>query len=135
MMKTKFAVAKKNPLIPTLYVGNLSYQLTEEGLSKFLSRYGKLTYMYLVRDKKTKKSKGIAFAQFNKKEEFYNALRALEGKPFMGRTLKASQAIENETMPMTIKENTEAIQETLKKPIKKKRPKGLDLLKEVTQKS
>ena len=133
-MKTKYAVAKKNPLIPTLYVANLSYKLTEEGLDKFLNRYGKVTYMYLVRDKKTKKSKGVAFVQYARKEEFYNALKALDGKPFMDRTLKASQAIENESMPMKPKTtNAKAREEKIEAPIKRRRKKGLDLLREVTQ--
>jgi RNA recognition motif-containing protein len=132
-MKTKFAVAKKNPLIPTLYVANISYKLTEEGLDKFLNRYGKVTYMYLVRDKKTKKSKGVAFVQYAKKEEFYNALKALDGKPFMERTLKASQAIENESMPMKPKtKDARVLEEKLEVPKKRKQKKGLDLLREVT---
>ena len=60
-MKSPFAVAKKNALVPTLYVGNLNYKLNEEGLQKFLSTYGKVTYLFMPTDKRTKRRKGIAF--------------------------------------------------------------------------
>lgn len=128
-MKTEFAVAKKNALVPTVYLGNLSYKLNEEGLKKFLSTYGKVTYLFMPKDKRTKKAKGVAFIQYSKKDEFERALKALNGKAYMGRTLKASVAIENETMPITRKEAIKEVKEmpTVRK--KKKVLKGLDLLK------
>lgn len=129
-MKTKFAVTKKNALVPTLYVGNLSYKLNEEGLQKFLSNYGKVTYLFMPRSKHNKKSQGIAFAQFSNKEEFERALRVLNGKDYMGRKLKASKAIENQSMPFTTKEVREEVKEMPTTQKKKRRAKGLALLKE-----
>jgi|GEM_PF-2141031 len=138
-MKTEYAVAKKNALIPTLYLGNLSFKMREEGLEKFLSSFGKVTYLYIVKDKRSKKSKGIAFAQFSKKEEFEKALKILDGKTFMGRTLKASQAVENESMPFPlekkeIKEKKIVREETHKKKVagtRVKVKKGLELLESI----
>ena len=94
-MKTKFAVAKKNPNHPTIYLANISFKMNEEGLSKFLSTYGKVTYLFMPTDKKTKKRIGTAFVQYSKKAEFDKALLSLDGKAYMGRTLKARRAIEN----------------------------------------
>lgn len=127
-MKDTFAVTKKNAFVPTLYLANLSFKLNEQGLSKFLSSYGKVTYLFMPKNKKTKKNTGVAFVQFSKKFEFEKALKALEGKAYMGRTLKASVAIENESMPFSKKE---AIQEAKEIPVTKKKKvlKGLDLLK------
>lgn len=129
-MKTPFAVTKKNALVPTLYLGNLSYKLNEQGLQKFLSNYGKVTYLYMPKTKHTKKSQGIAFAQFSKKEEFERALKVLNGKDYMGRTLKASKAIENESMPFSseeIRKEVKAMPTTKKKKMKK----GLALLESI----
>lgn len=94
-MKPKFAVAKKNPIHPTIYLANISFKMNEEGLSKFLSTFGKVTYLFMPIDKRTKKKIGTAFIQYSKKNEYEKALNALDGKPYMGRTLKASKAIEN----------------------------------------
>lgn len=129
-MKSKYAVAKKNALVPTMYLANISYKLNEEGLQKFLSTYGKVTYLFMPRDKRTKKVQGTAFAQYSNKEEFERAIRVLNGKAFMGRTLKATKAIENQSMPFSSDEVKKVIKEmpTTKK---KKRAKGLDLLKEI----
>ncbi len=129
-MKTPFSVSKKNALVPTLYLGNLSYKLNEQGLQKFLSTYGKVTYLFMPKEKHTKKSKGIAFVQYSKKEEFERALKILNGKDYMGRTLKASKAIENESMPFSSEEmrkEVKAIPTTKKKKMKK----GLALLESI----
>lgn len=132
-MKEKFAVAKKNAFVPTIYLGNLSFKITEEGLQKFLSNYGKVTYLYMPRDKKSKKLNGTAFIQFSKKEEYERALKSLNGKSYMGRTLKAVQAVENESMPIKTKPSKSLEKEFV--PKRKKRVlKGLDLLLKNTKK-
>lgn len=95
IMKTKFAVAKKNSLHPTIYLANISFKMNEEGLSKFLNNFGKVTYLFMPTDKRTKSRIGTAFIQYSKKDEFEKALKVLNGKPFMGRTLKARIANEN----------------------------------------
>ncbi|MEC7277095.1 MAG: RNA-binding protein [Bdellovibrionota bacterium] len=129
-MKSPFAVAKKNALVPTLYVGNLNYKLNEEGLQKFLSTYGKVTYLFMPTDKRTKRRKGIAFAQFSKKDEFERALSGLNGRPYMGRKLKVSKAVENESMPFSTQEARKEVK-AMPTTKKKKMKKGLDLLLEV----
>ena len=129
-MKTPFAVTKKNALVPTLYLGNLSYKINEQGLQKFLSTFGKVTYLFIPKAKHTRKSKGIAFAQFSKKEEFEKALKILNGKEFCGRTLKASKAIENESMPFSSQEMRDEIK-AMPTTKKKKMKKGLALLESI----
>ncbi|MCF8060390.1 MAG: RNA-binding protein [Bacteriovoracaceae bacterium] len=130
-MKTPFAVAKKNANIPTLYLGNLPYHLKEEGILQLFKNIGKVTYVYVVKDKRTKKSKGIAFVQLSKKEEFEKALRVLNGKDYDGRSLKVSQAIENESMPFKpIPSEKKKEKEIISIPKKKRVKKGLASLLE-----
>lgn len=129
-MKTTYAVQKKNALIPTLYIGNLSYKLNEESLQKFLGNFGQVTYLFMPKDKRTKKRKGIAFAQFSKKDDFEKALKVLDGKSYMGRALKVSKAIENESMPLSSKEARDEVKK-MGTEKKKKVAKGLDLLKQM----
>jgi RNA recognition motif-containing protein len=129
-MNTPFAVAKKNAFIPTLYVGNLPYGVREEGIVKLFQGLGKVTYVYVVIDKRSKKSKGIAFVQLAKKEDFEKAIRILDGKDYMGRTLKVSMAIENESMPFQESVKEKKVKQKVKDPAPKKKrvKKGLAAL-------
>jgi RNA recognition motif-containing protein len=103
---------KKNILKPTsrgsvLYLGNLRYDKTEDGLKKMLSVYGPVKWVKIVCDLKTKLPKGIAFIRFQEEEDLHKAIRGLDGKKVEGRTLKASVAIDKVKAPMALETSKE----------------------------
>ena len=76
--------------INRLYVGNLSYQVKEEELRAFFSKYGRVKSLHLIRDRVTRRLKGYAFLEMAPDD----ARKALElnGVEFLGRKLIVSAA-------------------------------------------
>lgn len=77
---------------PTIYIGNLSYKRNELGLINIFKKYGKVNYVRIVKDKKTQKSKGIAFIQMEGQQETSLAIHSLQGSQLDGRNIKISIA-------------------------------------------
>lgn len=76
----------------TLYIGNLSYDTTEEDLRELLGQYGEVASIRLISDKYTGHSRGFAFAEMVVDSEADAAMEALDGKEHMGRNLTVSVA-------------------------------------------
>ena len=76
-----------------IYVGNLSFNTTEEALEELFGQYGKITEIALIRDRFSNQLKGFGFITFDSQKEAQNAL-AMDGKEFLGRPLKVSIAKE-----------------------------------------
>lgn len=74
-----------------IYVGNLSYKTTEEGLSDYFAEFGNVEELKIIQDRETGRSKGFAFVTFATKEDAEKALAA-NGQEFDGRRLKVNPA-------------------------------------------
>lgn len=75
-----------------IYVGNLSYEVTEDDLRKEFSSYGEVTSVSVVTDRYSGRSKGFAFVEMNTKAEADAAIAALNGKALKDRTLVVNEA-------------------------------------------
>ena len=71
-----------------VYIGGLPFELSEGDIITIFSQYGEPTYINLVRDKETGKSKGFAFLKYEDQRSTDLAVDNLGGAVVMGRTLK-----------------------------------------------
>jgi len=75
-----------------VYVGNLSYNLSEEKLKELFSEYGEVSEVVIVKDKYSGRSKGFGFITFAEDESAKKAISELNGKEVDGRELKVNEA-------------------------------------------
>jgi RNA recognition motif-containing protein len=75
-----------------LYVGNLSYEVTEEDLKQSFEQFGQVESVAIITDKFTGKSKGFGFVEMASKAEGQSAIDGLNGKELKGRTLNVNEA-------------------------------------------
>ena len=75
-----------------IYVGNLSFQITEEDLRNEFAKFGKVNKASIVKDKLTGKSKGFGFVEMPNLSEAELAIKKLDGASVKGRNLKVNEA-------------------------------------------
>lgn len=75
-----------------IYVGNLSYEATENDVENLFSEYGQVDEAKVIRDRISEKSRGFAFVTMNSKEEANSAINNLSEQEFMGRKLVVNEA-------------------------------------------
>lgn len=75
-----------------IYVGNLSYSVTESSLSDLFAQHGTVDSCRLITDRDTGRSKGFAFVEMSTDEEAQGAISVLGGQDFEGRALTVSEA-------------------------------------------
>lgn len=75
-----------------IYVGNLSYDVTENQLEELFSDFGSVTEAKVIIDRDTGRSKGFGFVQMDDDGEGESAIGELNGKEFCGRNLKVNLA-------------------------------------------
>jgi RNA recognition motif-containing protein len=75
-----------------IYVGNLSYDMTEEDLRKEFEAFGKVDSVNIIKDKFTDRSRGFAFVEMSNNEEGKAAVAGVNGKDVKGRALNVSEA-------------------------------------------
>jgi cold-inducible RNA-binding protein len=82
-----------------LYVGNLSFQTTENDLQDLFEQQGPVKEVTLITDKMTGQSRGFAFVTMAGATEGNAAIAALNGKDFAGRALTVNEAKPREDRP------------------------------------
>jgi RNA recognition motif-containing protein len=75
-----------------IYVGNLSYDLTEDQLRKEFEAYGKVNYVRIITNRYNGRSKGFGFVHMPNRAEVDAAVKALSDKEILGRKLKCNEA-------------------------------------------
>ncbi|BAZ29176.1 RNP-1 like RNA-binding protein [Cylindrospermum sp. NIES-4074] len=76
----------------SIYVGNLSYDVTQDALSAVFAEYGTVKRVQLPTDRETGRLRGFAFVEMNSEAEETAAIDALDGAEWMGRDLKVNKA-------------------------------------------
>jgi RNA recognition motif-containing protein len=76
----------------TLYVGNLSFNVTNAGLEEMFAAHGTVASAFIVMDRETKKPKGFGFVEMGSEVEAQDAIRALNGSSLDGRDITVSEA-------------------------------------------
>ncbi len=79
-------------MVKTLYVGNLSYDTSEEDLRELFKAHGTPESIRVITDKYSGRSRGFAFVEMSLDSEADAVLQALDGSEFMGRNLVVSVA-------------------------------------------
>ncbi|MFA6617861.1 MAG: RNA-binding protein [Candidatus Neomarinimicrobiota bacterium] len=75
-----------------IYVGNLSYETTENDLSNVFGEHGTVSKVNIIMDKMTGKSKGFAFIEMDNDAEGQKAIEELNDADLNGRNLKVNLA-------------------------------------------
>ena len=75
-----------------IYVGNLSFSVTETDLKDAFGAHGAVTTASIIKDKFSGESRGFGFVEMPNKEEALKAIAALNGKDLKGRALKVNEA-------------------------------------------
>ena len=75
-----------------IYVGNLSYEATEEDLNQAFGAFGQVESVNIIKDKYSGRSKGFGFVEMPAKEEAQSAINELNDTELKGRTLKVNEA-------------------------------------------
>jgi RNA recognition motif-containing protein len=82
-----------------IYVGNMSYQMTEDSLSAVFAEFGEVSKTVIISDRETGRAKGFGFITMNNDEEAKAAIEALNEKEVEGRTLRVNEAKPREEKP------------------------------------
>ena len=75
-----------------IYVGNLSYNVTEEELRQALESFGQVNSASIIKDKTTGQSKGFGFVEMTAEADGKAAIEGLNGKELKGRAIVVNEA-------------------------------------------
>jgi RNA recognition motif-containing protein len=79
-------------LLMSIYVGNLSYEVTQEDLTAIFAEYGSVKRVQLPTDRETGRMRGFGFVEMETDAEESAAIEALDGAEWMGRDLRVNKA-------------------------------------------
>jgi len=75
-----------------LYVGNLPYEILEDGLRDLFSEYGEVSSVNIIFDRNSGRPKGFGFVEMLNQSEAENAIQNLNEKEINGRKIKVNEA-------------------------------------------
>ncbi len=76
----------------SIYVGNLSYEVTQEDLAEVFAEYGTVKRVQLPTDRETGRPRGFGFVEMDTEAEETKAIEELDGADWMGRSIKVNKA-------------------------------------------
>ena len=82
-----------------IYVGNLSYSVTEDDLRALFTEFGDVSSAKLIMDRDTGQSKGFGFVEMSGNDSGQKAIDELNGREVSGRALKVNEARPREDRP------------------------------------
>ena len=82
-----------------IYVGNLSYSLTEDDLRALFAEFGDVSSAKLIIDRETNRSKGFGFVEMSSNDAANKAIDELSGREVSGRALRVNEARPREERP------------------------------------
>jgi RNA recognition motif-containing protein len=75
-----------------LYIGNLSFNATEQDLEDMCGEFGSVQSVKIIEDRETGRSRGFAFVEMSSDEEAQSAISGLNGREIDGRALTVNEA-------------------------------------------
>lgn len=75
-----------------IYVGNLSYNMTDDELREIFAQHGAVSSCKIIIDRETNRSKGFGFVEMDNSSEAESAIQALNGSDVGGRSLRVNEA-------------------------------------------
>ncbi len=82
-----------------IYVGNLSYDVTEDEVRDVFSAHGEISSLSIIKDKYSGQSKGFGFVEMPNQAEAEEAIKTLNESDLKGRNIKVNQAKPKEERP------------------------------------
>ncbi len=77
-----------------IYVGNLSYNTNESGLTDLFQAHGQIVSVKVITDRDSGRSKGFAFVEMGTEDEARAAINSLNGYELDGRQLKVNESVD-----------------------------------------
>ena len=76
----------------SIYIGNLSYEATQEDLNEVFAEYGSVKRVQVPTDRETGRMRGFAFVEMEAEAEEDKAIEELDGAEWMGREIRLNKA-------------------------------------------
>jgi cold-inducible RNA-binding protein len=87
--------------VKKLYVGNLSFDVTQDQITEMFTAHGDVKSAQLIIDRDTGRSKGFGFVEMSNDQEAAKAITAMNGQMVDGRALTVNEAKPREDRPRT----------------------------------
>jgi len=75
-----------------IYVGNLSYETTEDDLRDLFEEFGTIVEVSIIKDRETGRSKGFGFVEMEESDGAEKAIKELDGNDLSGRNVTVNEA-------------------------------------------
>ena len=75
-----------------IYIGNLSYNVTEETIRQAFESFGQVTSARIIKDKYSGQSRGFGFVEMSVQSQAQTAIKSLNGKDLLGKQISVNEA-------------------------------------------